>query len=79
MDKLQACGLKYVSEKMIYIHNNFWKDVLQAFINTDKKIKINERSVLKTPIFYNENIKIGNSYIFYSHGAWFKKNNKIYK
>ena len=53
------------------IHNNFWKDVLQAFINIDKKMEINERSVLKTPIFYNENIKIGNSYIFYS--ASFKK------
>ena len=73
MDKLLACGLKYVNEKMKHIHNNFWKDVLQAFINIDKKREINERSVLKTPIFYNENtcIKIGNSYIFYS--AWFKK------
>ena len=71
MDKLLACGLTYVSEKMKHIHNNFWKDVLQAFINIDKKVEINERSVLKTPIFYNENIKIGNSYIFYS--AWFKK------
>ena len=71
MDKLLACGLKYVSEKMKHIHNNFWKDVLQAFINTDKKIEMNESSVLKTPIFYNENIKIGNSYIFYN--AWFKK------
>ena len=52
------------------IHNNFWKDVLQAFINIDKKMEINERSVSKTPIFYNENIKIA-THIFYS--AWFKK------
>ena len=27
--------------------------------------------ILQTPIFYNENIKIGGSYIFYK--AWYKK------
>ena len=53
---------------MKHIHNNFWKAVLQAFININKKMKINERSVLKTPIFYNESIKIGNSYNFTVHG-----------
>ena len=50
---------------MKHIHNNFWKDVLQAFINIDNKMEINESSVLKTPKFYNENIKIGNSYNVY--------------
>ena len=72
MDKPLACCLKYASEKMKHINNNFWKDELQEFKYTDKKMEINERSVLKIPTFYNENMKIGNIYFFTVHSLRMK-------
>ena len=65
LDKLGGCNIKYAESVLTNIQNKFWKDVLQAYININRKNSLNEDMILQTPIFYNENIKIGGSYIFY--------------
>ncbi|MCG7891056.1 MAG: reverse transcriptase family protein, partial [Candidatus Thiodiazotropha endolucinida] len=71
IDKLAGCNTKYAEKCIANIKNEFWKDVLQSFINVNKKKLISENNILQTPIFYNENIKIGGSHIFYC--SWYKK------
>ena len=44
--------------------------MLQSFININKVKDSKQEQVLKSPLFYNENIKIGGSYIYYS--SWFQ-------
>ena len=62
--RLYRTLLQAGATKMKHIHNNFWKDVLQAFVNIDKKMEINERSGLKNIL--QRNIKIDNSYTFFT-------------
>ena len=72
LDKLGGCkNVKYAENVLTNIQNRFWKDVLQAFININRNNSLKEDMILQTPIFYNENINIGGSYIFYN--AWYKK------
>ena len=47
--------------------NQFWKDVLQSLIN--KKTLFTEEYVLTSPIYYNENIQIGGTQVYYK--SWF--------
>ena len=51
--------------------NKFWKDVLRSLININKKSVVSEADILKSPIFYYGNIKIGGTYIFYR--LWYRK------
>ena len=72
MKKLAACKTKYIEKIISKIQNKFWKDVLQSFININKVKDSKQEQVPKTPLFYNENIKIYDplSYIYYS--SWFQ-------
>ena len=70
MKKLAACKTKYIEKIISMVQNKFWKDMLQSFININKVNDSKQKQVLKSPLFYNENIKIGGSYIYYS--SWFQ-------
>ena len=56
---------------MINLPNIFWKDVLQSVININKKIILTEGDILKSPLYYNDNIKIGRQHIYLK--TWFKE------
>ena len=71
LEKLCSCHIKYAENFLSKTYNKFWKDVLQAFININKNINLKDDMVLQTPLFYNINIKIGGSHIFYK--TWFDK------
>lgn len=75
MNMVAGCHTKYVENNMPNITNKFWRDVLQSFININRKKVVNKDDILQTPIFYNEKIKIGGTYIFYN--AWYKKGIKF--
>ena len=46
-------------------------DVLNAFIKINSENVLNEDKVLKCPLFYNNNIKVGETHIYYTN--WYKK------
>lgn len=71
IDKLSGCYTKYVENIIKNITNSFWKNVLQSFININEKKCVTESAILQSPIFFNENIKVGGSSFFYS--SWYKK------
>ena len=71
MEKLCSCHIKYAESFLSKTYNKFWKDVLQAFININKNINLKDDMVWQTPLFYDINIKIGGSHIFYK--TWFDK------
>ena len=71
IDKLSGCNIKYAENIITNIQNKFWKDMLQSFININNIKLVNEDMVLQSRMFYNENIKIGGSHIFYN--TWYKK------
>ena len=71
LEKLCSCHIKYAESFLSKTYNKCWKDVLQAFININKNINLKDDMVLQTPLFYNINIKIGGSHIFYK--TWFDK------
>ena len=54
-----------------HIPNKFWKDVLLSFRHLNKQMILNDDDVLKSPLFYNENIKIDGTSIFFK--PWFNK------
>lgn len=71
---LFECGTDYLDICIKNITNSFWKDVFTAF----KKLRIkneqltrSEESFLKMPLFYNKQIMIDNSTVFYKD--WFEK------
>ena len=59
MKKLAACKTKYIEKIISKVQNKFWKDVLQCFININKVKDSKQEQVLKSPLFYNENITRG--------------------
>ena len=59
-ENITGCGIKYLEEKMINLLNTF-----------NKKIILTEGEILKSPLYYNDNIKIGGQHIYLK--TWFKK------
>lgn len=70
-ENITGCGTKYLEDKMIHLGNKFWADVFQSIINIDKNIIITEEEILKSPLYYNSNIRIGEQHIYLK--TWFKK------
>ena len=66
IQNILSFGTAYISEKILpKIKNKFWIDVFLSHIHIYKKLIPNEREqFLACPIFYNEDIKIGNKIIF---------------
>ena len=71
IEKLTGCGMNYIQEIITHIPNKFWKDVLLSFRHLNKQMILNDDDVLKSPLFYNENIKIDGTSIFFK--PWFDK------
>ena len=69
VDELTGNNMKYVEDRIKRITNQFWKDVLQSIININKKTLVTEEYVLTSPIYYNKNIQIGGTHIYYK--SWF--------
>lgn len=69
-NKFFSCGTGYVKEICEKTNNLFWKDVFRAW---EMIIKTEKRSdweyFLSSPIWLNDNIKIGNKCVFNQH--WF--------
>ena len=50
----------------------YWKDVLKYFLYINYKTEICEEQILKSPLFYNRNIKIDDFYrTWYDKGVRF--------
>ena len=71
IEKLTSCGIKYLQETIINLPNKFWIDVLLSLINLNKKMVLSDEDVLKSPLYYNDNIKIDGTSIFFK--VWFNK------
>ena len=71
IEKLTNCNMIFIEKTIGTLKNKFWKDVLQSLININKKSVVSEADILKSPIFYNDNIKIGGTCIFYR--MWYNK------
>ena len=59
IDKLTGCNTKYLEKVILELPNYVWKDVLQSLININKKSVYTDASILKSPIYYHHQIKIG--------------------
>ena len=71
IEKLTNCNMIFIEQTIGTLKNKFWKDVLRSLININKKSVVSEADILKSPIFYNDNIKIGGTYIFCR--MWYRK------
>ena len=71
VEQLTGCKTQYLEKVILQLPNYFWKDVLQSLININKKVTFTEEDILKSPIYNNNNIKIGGLDIYYR--SWFNK------
>ena len=71
IDKLTGCNIKYLEKVISELPNHFWKDVLQSLIKINKKSVYTDASILKSPIYYHHQIKVGGSHIYFK--LWFDK------
>ena len=61
---LTSCNVEYIQDILNTLNNQFWKDVLKSFLDIHYKTEICEEHILKSPLFYNRNIKIDRKYVF---------------
>jgi hypothetical protein len=65
-NKIINCGRHYPETMSKRITNPFWKDVLQSLVHYYEKLPFNHEYAFQNPLFYNENICIGNKSIFFN-------------
>ena len=58
LEMLTSCNVEYIQDILSTLNNQFWKDVLKSFLDINYKTEICEEQILKSPLFYNRNIKI---------------------
>ena len=51
--------------------NKFWKDVLMSYAKFEKAVSANNPNGLDSPLFYNENLKMGSQNFFFK--SWYNK------
>ena len=68
---LTSCNVEYIQDILSTLNNQFWKDVLKSFLKINYITEICEEQILKSPLFYNRNIKIDRKYVFYK--TWYDK------
>ena len=71
LEMLTSCNVEYIQDILSTLNNQFWKDVLKSFLDINYKTEIGEEQILKSPLFYNRNIKISRKYVFYK--TWYDK------
>ena len=64
LEMLTSCNVEYIQDVLSTLNNQFWKDVLKSFLDINYKTDICEEQILKSPLFYNRNIKIDSKYVF---------------
>ena len=65
LETLTSCNVEYIQDISSTLNNQFWKDVLKSFLDINYKTEICEEHILKSPLFYNRNIKIDRKYVLY--------------
>ena len=65
LEMLTSCNIEYIQDILSTLNNQFWKDVLKSFLDINYKTEICEEQILKSPLFYNRNIKINRKYVFF--------------
>ena len=68
LEMLTSCNVEYIQDILSTLNNQFWKDVLKSFLDINYETEIGEEQILKSPLFYNRNIKINRKYVFIKHG-----------
>ena len=71
LEMLTSCNVDYIQDILSTLNNQFWKDVLKSFLDINYETEIGEEQILKSPLFYNRNIKIDRKYVFYK--TWYDK------
>ena len=71
LEMLTSCNVEYIQDILSTLNNQFWKDVLKSFLDINYETEIGEEQILKSPLFYNRNIKIDRKYVFYK--TWYDK------
>ena len=71
LEMLTSCNVEYIQDILSTLNNQFWKDVLESFLDINYKTEIGEEQILKSPLFYNRYIKIDRKYVFYK--TWYDK------
>ena len=71
MEMLTSCNVEYIQDILSTLNNQFWKDVLKSFLDINYKTEICEEQILRSPLFYNRNIKIDRKYVYYK--TWYDK------
>ena len=71
LEMLTSCNVEYIQDILSTLNNQFWKDVLKSFLDINYKTDICEEQILKSPLFYNRNIKIDRKYVF--NKTWYDK------
>ena len=70
---LSSCNVEYIRDILSTMNNQFWKYVLKYFLYINYKTEICEEQILKSPLFYNRNIKIDG--LFYK--TWYDKGTRF--
>ena len=68
LNKLYSCGKDFVKLCISRCHNKFWKDVFKAWdkLNFSEDMRLKRQDcILKTPLWYNNDIKVNNKFVFY--------------
>ena len=73
--KLLLCGKAYITERIKYISNNFWKDVLKSWLYFSEKNSELKLNAAMEPLFFNTNFLVGKKPIFYKR--WYEKKNLL--
>ena len=71
LEMLTSCNVEYIQDILSTLNNQFCKDVLKSFLDINYETEIGEEQILKSPLFYNRNIKIDRKYVFYK--TWYDK------
>ena len=69
---LTSSNVEYIQDILNTLNKQFWKDVLTSFLDINYKTEIGEEQILKSPLFYNRNIKIDRKYVFF-YKTWYDK------
>ena len=68
-----CCGSDYTDSTLKNVKNVFWKDVIKALSNLQKRLNVDDDKSCpyQTPIFCNKNLLVGGKSFFYK--SWLEK------
>ena len=69
LGKIVNCGNHYPDTLSEKTTNTYWKDVLISFAKFEKVVSAKNSNGLDSPLFYNENLKMGSQNSSLGHGT----------